>query len=76
MRTCKILKPIHQQQLSLPPPSLDEFIAQTHPVRVIEDVLNRIDIGMLEQVYKSGGAGSYHPRMLIKVLVFDYRSNI
>lgn len=71
-----VFKPIHQQQLSLLPPSLDELISQTHPVRVVNDVINRIDIGILERDYKGGGASSYHPRMLLKVLVFGYLSNI
>ncbi len=71
-----VFKPDHQQQLSLLPPSLDELISATHPVRVVNDVISRINIHQLEKEYKGGGASSYHPRMLLKVLVFGYLSNI
>jgi hypothetical protein len=43
---------------------------------VVNEVLERIDIGALERSYKGGGASSYHPRMLLKVLVYAYLKNI
>ena len=58
------------------PPSLDELIGVNHPVRVVDDVLSKIDIESLVRQYKTGGAGSYHPGMLLKVLVYAYINNI
>ena len=58
------------------PPSLDELIAIHHPVRVVDEVLSKIDIQPLARQYKTGGASSYHPRMLLKVLVYAYINNI
>ena len=66
----------HQHQGMLLPPSLDDLIATDHPVRVVDHVLDQVDITALVQRYKPGGASSYHPRMLLKVMVFAYMNNI
>jgi len=58
------------------PPSLDELIAANHPVRTVDEVLSKIDIQPLVRQYKTGGSSSYHPGMLLKVLVYAYINNI
>jgi transposase len=71
-----VFKAYHQRQVMLLPPSLDELIAVNHPVRVVDEVLSKIDIAPLVRQYKTGGASSYHPGMLLKVLVYAYINNI
>lgn len=71
-----VFKANHQHQIMAFPPSLDELVAADHPVRVVHDVLERVDITAIMQQYKPGGASSYHPRMLLKVLVYAYINNI
>jgi len=44
-------------------------------VRVVNQVLDKIDIDPLLQKYKGGGSSSFHPRMLLKVLVYAYINN-
>jgi transposase len=71
-----IFKQNDQNQLFLLPPSLDELVSKDHPVRVVSAVLDRVDIGGLIAGYKPGGTSSYHPRMLLKSVVFAYINNI
>ncbi len=71
-----IFKPYHQDQSYLLPPSLEEMIEKKHPVRVVNSVIEQINIKPLEKQYKGGGASSYSPRMLLKVLVYSYLRNI
>jgi transposase len=71
-----VFKVYHQRQAMLLPPSLDELITANHPVRVVDEVLSRIDILPLVRKYKTGGSSSYHPGMLLKVLVYAYINNI
>ena len=68
-------KAYSQNQAMLLPPSLDELIGPSHPVRVVSRVLDKIDIDPLIKKYKGGGASSFHPRMLLKVLVYAYINN-
>ncbi len=71
-----VFKAYNQQQAFLLPPSLDDLIASNHPVRVVNDVINKIDISPLLSKYKGGGTSSYHPAMLLKVVVYSYLVNI
>jgi transposase len=71
-----IFKEYCQHQISLLPPSLEELIAPKHLVRVVDGVIERIDVKILEQGYKGGGASNYHPRMMLKVLIYAYSIKI
>jgi transposase len=71
-----VFKPYTPNQLSLLPPSLEELIDLNHPVRVVNAVVDQLEISQLEQNYKGGGTSSFHPRMLLKVLIYGYLSNI
>lgn len=75
-KTQAVFKPYCPNQLSLLPPSLDELIDANHPVRVVNSVIDKLEISQLEASYKGGGTSSFHPRMLLKVLVYGYLSNI
>lgn len=69
-------KPYQQHQLMAIPPTFDELIPQSHPVRVVNQVIDAINLDPLLKKYKVGGCSSYHPRMLLKVIVYGYLSNI
>lgn len=70
-----VFKAYEQNQTLLFPPSLSELIDPNHPVRVVSDVIDRIDISCLVKTYEGGGSSAYHPRMLLKVLVYGYLCN-
>lgn len=63
-------------QALLLPPSLEELIAPGHPVRVVNKIIEGIDLVPLMAQYKGGGTSSYHPKMLLKILIYGYVSNI
>lgn len=71
-----VFKPYAPNQLSLLPPSLDELIPEKHVVRLLNNVIDHIDLDTIIEKYKGGGTSSYHPRMLLKVLIYAYISNI
>jgi transposase len=71
-----VFKSYQQNQVYLFPPSLEDMIAANHPVRVVNEVIDRIDMDLIIKKYKGGGASSYHPRMLLKVLIYGYLNNV
>ncbi|MFV0573184.1 MAG: IS1182 family transposase [Xanthomarina gelatinilytica] len=71
-----VFKTYHQDQLSLLPPSYDDLVPVNHPVRVVNTIIDHLDITALEESYKGGGTSSYHPRMLLKVIVYAYLRNL
>ena len=71
-----VFKDYDPKQNLLLPPSLEELIEANHPVRTVSDVIDRLDLSGLMGSYKPGGTSSYHPRMLLKVLVYGYLCNL
>jgi len=71
-----VFKTYSQDQLSLLPPSYDDLVPNNHPVRIVNTIIDQIDISKLEESYKGGGTSSYHPRMLLKVLIYAYLRNL
>lgn len=69
-------KPDNQNQVLLFPGRLDENIPSIHPVRIVNEVVDKLDISDLLSEYKGGGTSAYHPRMLLKVLIYGYLNNI
>src|SRR5690606_19629056 len=51
-------------------------IPAAHPVRLVNEVVDKLNIDHIVSRYKGGGTTSFHPRMMIKVLFYAYLSNI
>ena len=69
-------KSYNQGQITLFPTSLDEKIPQNSPVRLINQIVDNLDITKVIDTYKGGGTSAYHPRMMLKVVLFSYLNNM
>lgn len=69
-------KALTSQQVVLFPSNLSDRIPENHPVRIVNDVVEFLNIEDILCGYKGGGTSSFHPRMLIKVLFYSYFCNI
>jgi transposase len=76
IKTSVLFKQYNQQQNFLLPPSLEELIDKAHLVRVVNEVVETMNIGSLINQYEGGGTTAYHPRMLLKVLLYAYCTKI
>ena len=66
----------NQKQNLLFPPSLDDLIPRTHSVRVVDSIIDRLDISDILSSYRGGGNSCFHPRVMLKILVYAYLNNI
>lgn len=57
------------------PINIFDLIPEDHPVRLVDSVVNQLDISDITNLYLGGGCSAYHPRMMIKVLFYSYLSN-
>ena len=71
-----VYKSYSQGQVSLFPASLDEKVPQDSPTRLINQIVDNLDISDVIKTYKGGGTSSYHPRMMLKEVLFAYLNNI
>lgn len=70
-----VFKDYNPNQLMFLPPSLEELIPANHPGRTVSQIIDRIDLRSVYRCYSDNGSSSYHPRMLLKVLVYGYLEN-
>jgi transposase len=69
------LRPYDQDQMFLLPPSLNEWIRQDHPARVFSEIIDKLDTSTFRQT-KEEGRPAYHPKMMIKVILWGYATGI
>ena len=72
----RIFKDYSQGQVSLFPASLDEKLPLNSPARLVNQIVDSLDISRVIDTYKGGGTSAYHPRMMLKVVIFAYLNNI
>jgi transposase len=72
----KIFREYSQCQGLLLPPSLDEFVPEDHEARIVNEVVDTMDLSPLLAKYEGGGAPAYHPAMMLKVIIYAYSREI
>lgn len=70
------IKEYAQGQSVLFPERMDAYIAADSPVRLINSVVDQLDLSEVLESYSGGGCSCYSPRMLLKVLFYGYLNNL
>jgi len=70
----KVYRPYFPEQDFLLPPSLREWLPESHLAYFVSDMMDQLDLSGIEQRYEREDRGHppYHPRMMSKVLVYGY----
>lgn len=76
VKSSVVFKQYSPQQSLLLPQALTELIGEKHLVRVVNEVVEAMDISDLMNLYQGGGTSAFHPRMLLKVLLYAYSVKI
>jgi transposase len=71
-----VFKELSGIEPTLFPQNILDKIAPNHPVRLVNEVVDNLDLSSIISKYQGGGASSFHPRMMIKVLFYSYLSNV
>lgn len=69
-------KSVTSDQAVLFPSNLGDRIGINHPVRLVSQIVDRLDIDDILSGYKGGGTSSYHPRIMLKILFYSYFVNV
>lgn len=68
--------PYTSNQLVLFPQRIDENIAENDPVRMVSAIVDNLNLESFRKLYKERGRSTYHPRMMLKVILYAYMNNI
>jgi transposase len=71
-----VFKEYTQDQVVFMPTDLGAQIPPKHLVRLVNTAIEKMDLSALLAQYKGGGTSSYHPKMLLKVLVYAYTQQL
>lgn len=71
-----IFKDYLQRPMFIPLPQYDDLFPKMSIQRIIDNFVDRLDLKDIEETYKPGGAPCYHPRVLLKVILYSYSRNI
>ena len=74
----KTFRPYEPDQIFLMPASLREWLTGNHLVYFVSDVVDQLDLSaILERcVREERGYPTYHPAMMVKVLLYAYCTGV
>ncbi len=58
------------------PPSVDEWLPERHLARFVVEVIDGLDLRAMSGDYRGSGSASYHPSMLLGLLVYRYATGV
>ena len=60
----------------LMPPSVDEWLPQRHLARFVVEVVDGLDLSAMSKSYRGSGSASYHPAVLLSLLVYGCATGV
>ena len=67
---------IDRQTGFLLPPSVDEWLPEKHLARFVVEVIDGLDLSVMSRSYRGSGSASYHPALLLGILVYGYATGV
>jgi transposase len=58
------------------PPSVDDWLPERHLARFIVEVIDGLDLSAMSRSYRGTGSASYHPALLLGILVYGYATGV
>src|SRR6202521_1242 len=69
-------RPFDRETGFLLPPSLDDWLPERHLARFVVEVIGSLDPSAMARSYRGTGSASYHPELLLGVLVYGYTTGV
>jgi transposase len=69
-------RPIDRDTGYLLPPSVDEWLPQTHLARFVVEVIEGLDLRAMTGSYRGSGEASYHPQLLLGLITYGYATGV
>lgn len=71
----KTFRAYDMSQLLLLPPDMRQWLPDDHLALYVSDIVEQLDLSAIRQSYEAGdgrGRPPYHPRMMVKLLIYGY----
>src|SRR6202030_4049340 len=67
---------VDRQTGFLLPPPVDEWLPQRHLARFVVEVIEGLDLRSMTGSYRGSGEASYHPRLLLGLIIYGYAREV
>lgn len=58
------------------PPSVDEWLPERHLARFVVEIIAGLDLRVMISSYRGSGEASYHPELLLGLLIYGYATGV
>ncbi len=58
------------------PPSLNDWLPEKHLARFVAEVVGGLDLSAMSNSYRGSGSASYHPKLLLGILIYGYATGV
>ena len=58
------------------PPSVNEWLPERHLARFVVEIIDGLDLSAMSRSYRGTGSASYHPALLLGILVYGYATGV
>jgi transposase len=65
-------RPLNRDTDYLFPPSVHDWLPESHLARYVVDVVDTLDLSALVNAYTGRGSDAYHPALLMSLLIYGY----
>lgn len=69
-------RPVDRDTGFLMPPSVDEWLPERHLARFVVEVIAGLDLRAMTGSYRGSGEASYHPTVVLGLLVYGYATGV
>ncbi len=69
-------RPVDRDTGFLMPPSVDEWLPERHLARFVVEVIAGLDLRAMIGSYRGSGEASYHPSVLLGLLIYGYATGV
>ena len=69
-------RPIDRDTGFLLPPSVDEWLPERHLARFVVEVIAGLDLRAMTGSYRGSGEASYHPELLLGLIIYGYATGV
>jgi len=69
-------RPVDRDTGFLMPPSVDEWLPERHLARFVVEVIAGLDLRAMTGDYRGSGEASYHPSVLLGLLIYGYATGV
>src|SRR5271167_2958196 len=58
------------------PPSVNDWLPERHLARFVAEIIDALDVSAMSNSYRGSGSASYHPKLLLSILVYGYATGV